>query len=95
MAHTKAGGSTRLGRESESKRLGVKKFGGEIVKAGNILVRQRGAKWEPGTNVKVGKDDTIYAAIDGHVTFQKKAVASFTGHKNQKTIVSVTPLAAK
>lgn len=95
MAHTKAGGSTKLGRESESKRLGIKRFGGEIVKAGNILVRQRGAKWEPGQNVRVGKDDTIFALIDGHVSFQKKAVMTFTGRKAEKTIVSVTPLETK
>ena len=95
MAHTKAGGSTRLGRESESKRLGIKKFGGEIVKAGNIIVRQRGAKWEPGQNVGVGKDDTVFSMIDGHVQFEKKAVMTFTGRKTQKTIVNVVPLEAK
>ncbi|MDD3679091.1 MAG: 50S ribosomal protein L27 [Patescibacteria group bacterium] len=91
MAHTKAGGSTRLGRDSKSKRLGVKKFGGEIVKAGNIIVRQRGSKWEPGENVMVGKDDTIFSVIDGRVQFSEKAVKSFTGKKNKKTIVSVVP----
>lgn len=95
MAHTKAGGSTKLGRESESKRLGIKKFGGQIVRAGNIIVRQRGAKWEPGTNVRVGKDDTIFALIDGHVKFEKKAVMAFTGRKAQKTIVSIEPLEVK
>jgi large subunit ribosomal protein L27 len=95
MAHTKAGGSTRLGRESESKRLGIKKFGGQIVKAGNIIVRQRGAKWEPGQNVGVGKDDTVFAMIDGHVKFEKKGVMKFTGKKEQKTIVNVVPLEAK
>jgi large subunit ribosomal protein L27 len=92
MAHTKAGGSTKLGRDSQSKRLGVKKFGSQIVKAGNIIVRQRGAKWEPGQNVGVGSDDTIYAKIAGTVSFQKKAVQSFTGEKSQKTIVSVVPV---
>jgi large subunit ribosomal protein L27 len=95
MAHTKAGGSTKLGRESQSKRLGVKKFGGQIVRTGNIIVRQRGAKWEPGLNVRVGKDDTIFAIVDGHVKFEKKAVQSFTSRKNQKTIVSIEPLVAK
>lgn len=95
MAHTKAGGSTRLGRESESKRLGIKKFGGQIVKAGDIIVRQRGAKWEPGQNVGVGKDDTVFSMIDGHVKFVKKAVMRFTGKRSQKTIVNVVPLEAK
>ncbi|MDD3480834.1 MAG: 50S ribosomal protein L27 [Patescibacteria group bacterium] len=92
MAHTKAGGSTRLGRESESKRLGIKKFGGEFVKAGNILARQRGTRWEPGNNVSVGKDDTLFATIDGHIIFEKKAKSRFTGKKQEKTIVSVVPI---
>ena len=67
MAHKKGMGSTRNGRDSEAKRLGVKKFGGEIVKAGNILVRQRGTKVHPGNNVGIGSDDTLYALIDGQV----------------------------
>lgn len=92
MAHTKAGGSTRLGRDSQSKRLGVKKFGGQLVRAGNILVRQRGCKWEPGKNVMIGKDHTIFAVIDGHVEFSKKALTKFTGKKKEKTIVSVVPI---
>lgn len=92
MAHTKAGGSTRLGRDSEAKRLGVKKFGGQLVKAGNILIRQRGSKWAPGENVMVGGDDTIFATIEGHVQFSKKAVRRFTGKKKEKTIVSVVPI---
>lgn len=91
MAHTKAGGSTRLGRDSQSKRLGVKKFGDELVKAGNILIRQRGSKWVAGTNTKLGGDDTIYAATPGYVKFQKKAAKKFTGRKVEKTIVSVVP----
>lgn len=91
MAHTKAGGSTKLGRDSASKRLGIKKFGGEFVKAGNILVRQRGSKWAAGTGVGVGKDDTIFAVTDGHVQFQKKGKLSHTGRKIEKTIVSVVP----
>ena len=70
MAHKKGMGSTRNGRDSEAKRLGVKKFGGEIVKAGNILVRQRGAKVHPGNNVGIGSDDTLYALIDGQVKFE-------------------------
>ena len=72
MAHKKGVGSSKNGRESHSKRLGVKKFGGEIVKAGNILVRQRGTKHNPGLNVGIGKDDTLYALIDGKVVFTKK-----------------------
>jgi len=71
MAHKKGGGSTKNGRDSESKRLGVKRFGGEMVRAGNIIVRQRGTKFHPGTNVGIGKDDTIFATADGIVTFRK------------------------
>ena len=70
MAHKKGMGSTRNGRDSEAKRLGVKKFGGEAVKAGNILVRQRGTKIHPGNNVGIGSDDTLFALIDGTVTFE-------------------------
>ncbi|MBP5500304.1 MAG: 50S ribosomal protein L27 [Bacteroidales bacterium] len=85
MAHKKGVGSSKNGRESHSKRLGVKKFGGEIVKAGNILVRQRGTKHNPGLNVGIGKDDTLYALIDGKVVFTKK--------RENKSYVSVEPLA--
>lgn len=81
MAHKKAGGSSRNGRDSESKRLGVKRFGGEAVIAGNIIVRQRGTKWHPGTNVGIGKDHTLFALTDGAVEFRKKA--------NGRTYVSV------
>lgn len=84
MAHKKAGGSTRNGRDSVSKRLGVKRFGGESVLAGNILVRQRGTKVHPGTNVGIGKDDTLFAKADGVVLFQKK------GPKN-RSFVSIVP----
>ena len=70
MAHKKAGGSSRNGRDSEAKRLGVKKFGGEQVLAGNIIVRQRGTRWYPGTNVGLGKDHTLFALTDGRVTFR-------------------------
>ena len=73
MAHKKAGGSSRNGRDSESKRLGVKKFGGEMVVPGNIIIRQRGTKYNPGFNVGLGKDHTIFALKEGHVKFQKKA----------------------
>jgi large subunit ribosomal protein L27 len=84
MAHKKAGGSTKNGRESQSKRLGVKKFGGEQVLAGNILVRQRGTLYKPGTNVGVGTDHTLFALITGKVKFQKKGA-------EKRTFVSVLP----
>mgnify|MGYP001136101414 FL=1 len=67
MAHKKAGGSSRNGRDTAGRRLGVKKFGGEAVLAGNIIIRQRGTKWAPGTGVGLGKDHTIFALVDGHV----------------------------
>jgi large subunit ribosomal protein L27 len=70
MAHKKAGGSTRLGRDSTSKRLGVKRFGGQTVRAGNIIVRQRGTKIYPGENVGLGRDHTLFALIDGVVKFE-------------------------
>ena len=85
MAHKKGAGSSRNGRESESKRLGVKLFGGQVVKAGNILVRQRGTTHFPGLNVGMGKDHTLFALIDGTVEFRKK--------RNNKSYVSVVPLA--
>ena len=69
MAHKKAGGSSRNGRDSAGRRLGVKIFGGELATAGNIIIRQRGTKFHPGTNVGLGKDHTIYALVDGHVKF--------------------------
>lgn len=72
MAHKKAGGSSRNGRDSESKRLGLKRHDGQIVTAGSILVRQRGTHFHPGTNVGIGKDDTLFATIDGKVKFEKK-----------------------
>ncbi len=70
MAHKKGGGSSRNGRDSESKRLGVKKFGGEFVRSGNIIVRQRGTKIKPGRNVGLGKDHTIFSTVEGHVLFE-------------------------
>jgi large subunit ribosomal protein L27 len=84
MAHKKGAGSSRNGRDSQGKRLGVKLFGGNIVKAGNIIVRQRGTKHNPGLNVGLGKDHTLYALIDGEVEFRKR--------KNNKTYVSVKPV---
>ena len=74
MAHKKAGGSSRNGRDSQSKRLGVKRFGGETVSAGSILVRQRGTKFHPGKNVGCGKDHTLFAKVDGKVSFIKKGM---------------------
>lgn len=72
MAHKKAGGSTRNGRDSESKRLGVKRFGGQAIDGGGIIVRQRGTRFRPGKNVGVGRDHTLYALIAGHVVFSKR-----------------------
>jgi large subunit ribosomal protein L27 len=83
MAHKKGAGSSRNGRESESKRLGIKLYGGQFAKAGNILVRQRGTVHHPGENVGMGKDHTLFALIDGKVTFRKV--------KNDKSYVSVIP----
>ena len=77
MAHKKAGGSSRNGRDSAGRRLGVKKFGGEVVISGNIIVRQRGTKFHPGTNVGIGKDHTIFATKDGKVSFKKTKTRTF------------------
>ncbi|HCL65840.1 MAG TPA: 50S ribosomal protein L27 [Rhizobium sp.] len=87
MAHKKAGGSSRNGRDSNSKRLGVKKFGGEVVIPGNIIVRQRGTQWHPGANVGMGKDHTVFALIEGNVAYRTKA--------NGRVYVSVMPKAAE
>ena len=87
MAHKKGMGSTKNGRDSESKRLGVKRADGQFVLAGNILVRQRGTKIHPGNNVGIGSDDTLFALVDGVVTFKRG--------KNDKSYVSVTPIAEK
>ena len=76
MAHKKAGGSSRNGRDSESKRLGVKLFGGQLARAGNIIVRQRGTRFHPGVNVGCGKDHTLFAKADGKVTFETKGPKS-------------------
>ena len=73
MAHKKAGGSSRNGRDSDGRRLGVKKFGGEAVRGGNIIIRQRGTKWHPGTNVGMGTDHTLFAMCDGTVSFKTPA----------------------
>ena len=87
MSKTKGGGSTRNGRDSNAQRLGVKAFGGTQVTAGTIIVRQRGTKFHPGTNVGVGRDHTLFALVDGHVKFQTK------GSLNKQT-VNVVPVAA-
>ena len=76
MAHKKAGGSTRNGRDSKSKRLGVKRFGGELVRAGNIIIRQRGTRFHAGENVGCGRDHTLFATADGHVIFERKGPKS-------------------
>ncbi len=88
MAHKKAGGSSRNGRDSKGRRLGIKKYGGEIVVPGNIIVRQRGTKWHPGRNVGLGKDHTIYALVQGRVAFEEK------GPRGRLTVVSVQPSAS-
>ena len=85
MAHKKAGVSSRNGRDSAGRRLGVKKFGGEHVIPGNIIIRQRGTKWHPGDNVGIGKDHTIFAVVEGNVLFSEK--------KGGRTVVSVLPTA--
>lgn len=84
MAQKKGGGSTRNGRDSKPKMLGVKAFGGELITAGSIIVRQRGTKFHPGTNVGVGKDHTLFALVDGHVSFGNRGAQS-------KHTVNVTP----
>jgi large subunit ribosomal protein L27 len=87
MAHKKAGGSSRNGRDSESKRLGVKVYGGQAINAGGIIIRQRGTRVHAGGNVGIGKDHTLYALADGHVQFSIKGAA-------KKSFVSVLPVAA-
>jgi large subunit ribosomal protein L27 len=86
MAHKKAGGSSRNGRDTAGRRLGVKKFGGEAVIAGNIIVRQRGTQWHPGSGVGMGVDHTIFATVDGKVAYKTRA--------NNRTFVSVLPAEA-
>jgi large subunit ribosomal protein L27 len=86
MAHKKGTGSTRNGRDSNAQRLGVKRFGGQTVRAGNILVRQRGTKFHPGNNVGIGNDDTLFALVDGVVTFERKG-------KTRKKVSVYAPVA--
>jgi len=89
MAHTKAGGSTALGRDSQAKRLGVKKYSGETVKSGNIIIRQRGTQFRAGEGTEMGKDYTIFAVTDGVVKFLKKKVTRYTGALKKTNVVSV------
>jgi large subunit ribosomal protein L27 len=92
MAHKKAGGSTALGRDSQSKRLGVKRYEGQVVKAGNILVRQRGTKIRPGQNVMIGKDHTIFAVIDGIVKFSQRKIKKFNSDLIKTKFIHVLPV---
>lgn len=89
MAHTKAAGSTRLGRESASKRLGIKLFDGQTVKVGFVLARQRGTKWVPGKNVSKGSDDTLYATSNGIVKFTEKKLKRFDGSRKIVKVINV------
>ena len=91
MAHKKAGGSTSLGRDSVSKRLGVKIFGNQKVNSGNVIVRQHGSKFRAGNNVRMGGDGTLYSTANGMVKFSKKQVKRFTGSLEKARIVSVIP----
>ncbi len=94
MAHKKATGSTRLGRDSNSQRLGVKIYGDQFAKAGNIIIRQHGCLYNPGLNVGKGDDDTLFALVDGLVSFKKVMRRRFTGALERTRIVSVIPKAA-
>ena len=91
MAHTKATGKSKNGRNSPGQRLGIKLFAGQPVHAGQIIARQRGTKWRAGENVKIAKDDTLYAALNGVVRFSKRSVKDFTGRLIRKTFVHVDP----
>ena len=90
MAHKKAGGSSRNGRDTEGRRLGLKKSGGQAVIAGNIIIRQRGTRWKPGQNVGLGRDHTIFALVDGKVEFKRKS----EGRVHVSVVPTPTPLAA-
>lgn len=89
MAHKKAAGSTSNGRDSQAKRLGVKIFGGQVVRAGNIIIRQRGTSYHPGKNVGLGKDHTIFALTNGKVHFQQKQFTKYDGRVFKETLVNV------
>lgn len=89
MAHTKQKGSSKNARESASKRLGVKLFGGQIAKPGNIIIRQRGTKYIPGIGVRLGNDDTIYAVKEGRISFKTKRISKFNGSKRTVNVVNI------
>lgn len=91
MAHTKSGGSTKLGRDSAAQRLGVKRQDGTLVNAGEVLIRQRGARYIAGNNVKRGKDDTLYASASGIVKFFRKTKKRFDNSSRRGTVIAVTP----
>jgi len=91
MAHVKGTGTTGLGRDSQGQRLGIKLYGGQIAKAGGIIVRQRGTKFRAGQNVKRANDDTLFATITGKVSFKKKKIKKFNGYLENSTFVSVIP----
>jgi len=95
MAHVKSGGSTKLGRDSNSKRLGIKTSDGQTVQSGNVLIRQRGTKWHPGLNTKIGCDDTIYSLVNGIVKFSNKRKKTFTGKIKKVSLINVIPSAQK
>ena len=94
MAHKKAGGSTNNGRDSIAKRRGVKRFGGQAVNAGEIIVRQKGFWYRPGRNTHLGKDWTIHADTDGKVSFSQKRILKFNGRREKVTFVHIEPVAA-
>ena len=94
MSHKKAAGSTENGRDSVAKRLGVKVFGGQVVRAGGIIIRQRGTKFFPGKNAGMGKDHTIFSLVDGKVLFTEKAMRKYDGRVFRDKVVNITPIAA-
>ena len=94
MAHKKAGGTTNNGRDSVAKRRGVKRFGGQVVNAGEVLIRQKGFWYRPGKNTHVGSDWTIHASVNGKVAFSKKTIKSFSGSRSVQTVIHVEPVAA-
>jgi large subunit ribosomal protein L27 len=94
MAHKKAGGTTTNGRDSNAKRRGVKRFGGQVVHAGEVLIRQKGYQFRPGNNTHVGKDWTIHASVEGKVAFSRRKCTSFTGSRSWATVIHIEPLSA-
>lgn len=92
MAHKKSGGSTRNGRDSKAKRRGVKRFGGQHVSAGEIVIRQKGTKFRPGENIGMGRDFTLFALVEGNVSFTEKAIVRFDGRKYQRKFVNIVPV---